>query len=611
MLASLAVRKPAFARGVIAGLLAVLLGAIFSAWEALRDAETAQMHARLQVESDALARLIEARFAHQAATLHRLAARWPLHHTQQRLWQQDVSLLLRDFDNFQAIEWLDAEYRMRWVEPIAGNESVVGFRYTPSHPNYPLLEQVRRSGEPALSNAFELQQGGKGLAYYVPLYRDAERTIFDGYLLGIFRVEILVDDLISTLPNQRMSLEIHDGQASVFNRPQADLLGDHAPVHSAAHLGNNHDFVITAHPTRALLHSSSTALPLIVLVTGVLAALSLCYALWLALLSAQRLDALRVSNRKLQSEFARRQAIESSLQQNQARLKLILDMTDHSHDALFILGMKPLELIYFNRTCWLELGYTEEELRNLLQISPADIVPDVDAWASAIAEVTHSRASTVLQQQVRLRNGKLLPLEVSIRYLERHGRGYLICVGRNNSQQLKIAEQLQQLSQQDGLTGLFNRRYFDKTLSAEWRRLGRTEQPLGLLMLDVDYFKRYNDSLGHQAGDAALKALAEILGDSLLREGDCACRYGGEEFAIILPGADINQCAKVAGHLHQAVRRLAIHHPEAPGERLTISIGAASLVPAPEWSPHDLIAQADAALYQAKTGGRNRTCCAD
>lgn len=610
MLASLAVRYPASARGVIAGLLAVLLLAIFSGWEALLDAETQQIEARLQVESDALARLVEARFEHQITTLQRLAARWPIQHDRRDQWQQDVALLLRDFQNFQAIEWLDADYRMRWIEPLVGNESVVGFQYNSTHQNYPLLGEVRRTGTPALSNSFELQQGGMGLAYYVPLYQDERRLLFDGYLLGIFKVETLVDDLLRNLPHQRMSLEFRDGDSLVFSRPTADSLGHRWTVRSAVRLGDNSDFSIVAFPTRSLIDTSSTTLPLIILVTGILAALSLCYALWLALLSAQRLDALGASNRSLQAEFVRRQTIESSLQQNQARLKLILDMTDHSHDALFILGLKPLELVYFNRTCWVELGYSEEELRNLLLIAPADVMPDIDAWSKAIGAASAARSSAVLQLQVRMRDGRLLPLEVSIRYMERHGRGYLICVGRNNSEQLQIAARLQQLSQQDGLTGLYNRRYFDKTLEAEWRRLRRTETPLGLLMLDVDYFKRYNDSLGHQAGDTALKALAAVLGENLLRETDCACRYGGEEFAVILPGADILECNKVAQRLQQAVRKLQLPHPASPEGRITISVGAASLTPAAEWSPHDLVAQADSALYQAKLAGRNRTCSA-
>ena len=379
-------------------------------------------------------------------------------------------------------------------------------------------------------------------------------------------------------------------------------------VRASLRLANNENFSLVAYPTASLLASTTTALPLMAAIIGLLAALSLCYALWLALINVQRLEALGASNRSLQIEFIRRQAIEQSLQQNQARLKLILDMTDHSQDALFILGLEPQQLVYMNRTCWAALGYSEEELRSLFSVAPGDVMPDIQGWTSALRELAQRKGSAIFQQQVRHRTGELIPMEVSVKHMERHGRDYLICMGRNNSEQLRTAARLHRLSHQDGLTGLYNRRFFDQTLAAEWRKLRRNEQPIGLLMLDVDHFKSYNDTLGHQAGDDALKKLAAALNAHLLREGDYACRYGGEEFAVILPGADTTQCVKVAQRLHDAVAKLELFHPAAPAARVTVSIGVASLIPVAEWSPSDLIQQADAALYHAKSTGRNRTC---
>ena len=198
-------------------------------------------------------------------------------------------------------------------------------------------------------------------------------------------------------------------------------------------------------------------------------------------------------------------------------------------------------------------------------------------------------------------------MESSVQHLDRYGRAYLICVGRNNSEQLEVAARLQQLSQQDGLTGLYNRRYFDEVLTREWRRLRRQSGSLGLLMLDVDHFKAFNDSLGHQAGDDALKQLAGAMTSALSREGEAVCRYGGEEFAIILPGADITQCAEVARLLHKAVGELQIAHPSSRQKRLTVSIGAASLPATEKGRPENLITLADKALYQAKAAGRNQS----
>ena len=156
-------------------------------------------------------------------------------------------------------------------------------------------------------------------------------------------------------------------------------------------------------PTSSLLASSTTHLPLLILISGLLAAVSLCYALWLALLSAQRLEALGASNRKLQQEIVRRQSTEESLQRNQAQLKLVLDMTNYSHDALFIIGMNPQELVYLNRTCWKSLGYSEEELRQIIAIAPADIMPDVLAWSSELRELAERGGNSIYQQHVTTR----------------------------------------------------------------------------------------------------------------------------------------------------------------------------------------------------------------
>jgi diguanylate cyclase (GGDEF)-like protein len=194
-----------------------------------------------------------------------------------------------------------------------------------------------------------------------------------------------------------------------------------------------------------------------------------------------------------------------------------------------------------------------------------------------------------------------------VQHLQRNDRDYLICVGRNNTHQLEAAARLEDLSNHDALTGLCNRRYFDGRIDSEWRRLTRHQGRLGLLMIDVDHFKPFNDTLGHQAGDDALRRLAETLSESLLREGDTVCRYGGEEFVVILPGADREQCGKVAEHLHQAVADLQIDHPASCKSTLSVSIGAASAQPSAATNHSELIEMADKALYQAKAAGRNQT----
>lgn len=174
---------------------------------------------------------------------------------------------------------------------------------------------------------------------------------------------------------------------------------------------------------------------------------------------------------------------------------------------------------------------------------------------------------------------------------------------------LRANHRLEELSATDGLTGLTNRRHFDTTLASEWQRARRQAQPLALLMLDVDRFKRFNDTHGHLAGDDCLRRVAQVLQARMLRSGDTTARYGGEEFAVI-SSANAQKAQEMAELIRQDIEQLVLPYPpEAPG-MVTISIGVAALVPDDAHTPTDLIAQADAALYQAKQQGRNRVVVA-
>lgn len=162
-------------------------------------------------------------------------------------------------------------------------------------------------------------------------------------------------------------------------------------------------------------------------------------------------------------------------------------------------------------------------------------------------------------------------------------------------------------SRSDHLTSLLNRRGLDAALHRELRRARRAAAPLSLLLIDIDWFKAYNDSLGHQEGDRCLALVAGALGGCLRRASDLACRYGGEEFVLILPETDAPGAAAVAANCQREIERLAVTHPASPLGRITASIGIVSVDAAS--SPADaaaLITTADAALYRAKREGRNR-----
>jgi diguanylate cyclase (GGDEF)-like protein len=173
-------------------------------------------------------------------------------------------------------------------------------------------------------------------------------------------------------------------------------------------------------------------------------------------------------------------------------------------------------------------------------------------------------------------------------------------------EELKIAnEHLEELASLDGLSGLANRRGFDRQLEREWRFAAEHCKPIALMMVDIDHFKLFNDRYGHVAGDTCLRAVGETLSLVTLEEAALVARYGGEEFALLLPGLTIDRAAALAQEARKRVEDLLISHSEAPCGHVTVSIGVESMVPEKFQTAADLIEAADNALYAAKRRGRN------
>ncbi len=167
--------------------------------------------------------------------------------------------------------------------------------------------------------------------------------------------------------------------------------------------------------------------------------------------------------------------------------------------------------------------------------------------------------------------------------------------------------ELERLATHDGLTNLVNRRGFDVRLDVELSRAIRDQQSMALIMIDVDHFKRFNDTYGHQMGDDCLRSVASVLATAAQRPSDLVARYGGEEFAVILPSVDHAGACAVAERIRQSVAALAIPHSGSDGrEVVTVSVGLACGIPARGMSEKNLITLADQALYRAKHTGRNR-----
>jgi diguanylate cyclase (GGDEF)-like protein/PAS domain S-box-containing protein len=184
-----------------------------------------------------------------------------------------------------------------------------------------------------------------------------------------------------------------------------------------------------------------------------------------------------------------------------------------------------------------------------------------------------------------------------------------VLVLRDISERKRLEDELQALALQDGLTGLANRRAFDQTLDMEWKRTLRSGGEMALLLLDVDCFKQFNDTYGHQAGDDCLRAIAACVMEQCRRPSDVACRYGGEELAVILGGTDADAALRCAEAIRSSVEALNILHGQnASGSTVTVSIGVGLTVARLGGStrmPESLLQAADHALYKAKSEGRN------
>jgi len=263
------------------------------------------------------------------------------------------------------------------------------------------------------------------------------------------------------------------------------------------------------------------------------------------------------------------------------------------------------------------LGYAQEALLN------RDVALLMDA-------PTRSLVASFLRIYLARQSRELLGQQREIAVLHQSGRELTVQLAlaevKSGDEQLFVAvltditerkrfeielqhanEQLLRLSTTDALTELANRRLLMQRLEDEWRRGLRSREPLSLLLVDVDFFKLYNDHYGHQAGDTCLQAVARVLDDCAHRPSDLAARYGGEEFVLLLPQTDAAGAQAVAQRVMQGIKAAALEHALSPlGPHLSVSLGLVSGQPRPEGSAAQWLAQADLALYQAKAQGRNR-----
>lgn len=307
----------------------------------------------------------------------------------------------------------------------------------------------------------------------------------------------------------------------------------------------------------------------------------------------------------------RQRQLQTCLRQQVEMYRLL---ADNSRDIVVLANLDGRRL-YVSPAVQQTLGWSREEWtdRDSVEFMHPD---DVPAFRRLLREMLRGKDSEEFRYRTLHKDGKYMWMEANLRVLPDKATGKPAAFVANirdvslrvdAEQKLAAAHHLVEMqAQRDSLTELANRRRFDDILEKEWRRGRRTGSPLTLLMVDIDRFKRINDTFGHRAGDACLRSLAAILGKFARRPGDAATRYGGDEFALLLPDVNEASAATIADSLCMKVREQAFQIGVGRAIALTVSVGIATQVPDQNTRADGLVEAADKALYAAKQEGRNR-----
>lgn len=302
--------------------------------------------------------------------------------------------------------------------------------------------------------------------------------------------------------------------------------------------------------------------------------------------------------------------ISLALKRSETIHKAILDT---SIDPIIIIGEQGL-IDSASKTIESTFGWNAKEIigqkfSNLLNNNYRDIY---DKLLTKREGVEHSPLIGQTKEVIAVhRIHREFPCEISINFInipEIDESIFAISL-RDINMRKAYEEKLGWMSTHDELTKIYNRRYFNEQVAKEWQRSLRKQEDLSLIIIDVDFFKNYNDSLGHQAGDLCLQKIARCLTESCRRASDLVARYGGEEFILLLPYTDLTGAENIASNIKDKINRLNIIHPNSPvSKKISISMGVATMVPIMGCSYERLVRFADQALYQAKHVGRNNFC---
>ncbi|MBT4485661.1 MAG: PAS domain S-box protein [Candidatus Latescibacteria bacterium] len=310
--------------------------------------------------------------------------------------------------------------------------------------------------------------------------------------------------------------------------------------------------------------------------------------------------------RGINRDITERKRAEETLKKSEAMYRSLFEnmLVSFAYFKIIIDNNQPVDFVF------LEINSAFEKLfklgrDNIIGKKVTEIIPDIKELNGDLINIYNTIANTGEKGKFEIYSKHLTKWFSISAYSPR--KEYFVAIFEDITERKRVNQELQRLSLLDGLTGISNRRNFDKCFDSEWKRALRRGFPLSMIMIDIDFFKAFNDSYGHQTGDNCLIKVASSINNNLKRSGDFVARFGGEEFVVILPGSDLQGATAIAETLRTKVESLKITHAHSKACKfISISLGVASTVPTRDSNPKQLLAEADKALYNAKHNGRNR-----
>ena len=484
---------------------------------------------------------------------------------------------------------------------------------------------------------------------------------FDGFILAISLINQLFQKLVSEDILQGYAVEIWDNNHKLYEYLDPQKRNLTTFMKEADVNLDSVNWRVRVYPTEELLALEQTHLPIIVLGSGGIIALLMGLVIRQAQILNRRSKNFEIANQELQKEVEERHRAEQALQQTYNNLE---QQTQERIAWVNTLEQRNKERTLLNRMNDLLQGcLSTEEATQVVSKTVPLLFPESSGgiywinnsrtWAEAIANWGETQTSKIVfapHECLSLRQGQpylsdetdiglpcqhvehshalshwCIPMMAQGEALGILYLSFLEVQNFNKNQQqlgtmiarsiglalanLKLRESLRNQSIRDPLTELFNRRYMEESLEREINRATRKQHSIGILMIDVDHFKRFNDTYGHDAGDAVLKAMGQFL-QSQIRGGDIACRYGGEELILILPEVNLKETQNRGEQIREGVKKLKLKKGSQELDQITVSIGVACF-PEQGLTGEVVIQTADAALYKAKTQGRDQVVVAN